>query len=110
MPFPVACPWLSWEPRIRAERRARGMAVERLVGLSGVSRSMVSEAERSTKTPSVLVLDRLATAPGTSIARLPGRTRAPWCRCPAPRQAARSTGSVRVGTADPVPRPAGRRV
>lgn len=56
--------------RVRAERRARGLALERLAELSGVSRSMVSEVERGAKTPSVLVLDRLATALGTSIARL----------------------------------------
>ncbi|MEV1011274.1 XRE family transcriptional regulator [Streptomyces sp. NPDC049881] len=56
--------------RVRAERRARGWPLERLAELSGVSRSMVSEVERGTKTPSVLVLDRLATAFGTSIARL----------------------------------------
>lgn len=56
--------------RIRGERRARGISLERLAELSGVSRSMVSEVERGAKTPSVLVLDRLATALGTSIARL----------------------------------------
>ncbi|WP_129843243.1 XRE family transcriptional regulator [Streptomyces sp. RFCAC02] len=56
--------------RIRGERRARSISLERLAELSGVSRSMVSEVERGTKTPSVLVLDRLATALGTSIARL----------------------------------------
>ncbi|MCO5967907.1 helix-turn-helix domain-containing protein [Actinoallomurus soli] len=56
--------------RLRAERRARGMTLERLAELSGVSRSMVSEVERGAKTPTVLVLDRLATALGTSIARL----------------------------------------
>ncbi|MFC4116183.1 helix-turn-helix domain-containing protein [Nonomuraea zeae] len=56
--------------RIRTERRARGLSVERLAELSGISRSMVSEVERGTKTPTVLVLDRLATALGTSIARL----------------------------------------
>jgi transcriptional regulator with XRE-family HTH domain len=56
--------------RIRGERRARGVSLERLAELSGVSRSMVSEVERGAKTPSVLVLDRLATALGTSIARL----------------------------------------
>ncbi|MFF4836001.1 helix-turn-helix domain-containing protein [Streptomyces sp. NPDC001315] len=56
--------------RIRSERRARNMALERLAELSGVSRSMVSEVERGAKTPSVLVLDRLATALGTSVARL----------------------------------------
>lgn len=56
--------------RIRSERQSRGIGLERLAELSGVSRSMVSEVERGTKTPSVLVLDRLATALGTSIARL----------------------------------------
>ncbi|KAB8194903.1 helix-turn-helix domain-containing protein [Nonomuraea phyllanthi] len=56
--------------RIRAERRARGLTVERLAALSGISRSMISEVERGAKTPTVLVLDRLATALGTSIGRL----------------------------------------
>lgn len=56
--------------RLRAERLARGLSIERLAELSEVSRSMVSEVERGTKTPTVLVLDRLATALGTSIARL----------------------------------------
>ncbi|MEV1178097.1 XRE family transcriptional regulator [Nonomuraea sp. NPDC049784] len=56
--------------RIRTERRARGLTVERLAALSGISRSMISEVERGAKTPTVLVLDRLATALGTSIGRL----------------------------------------
>ncbi|MCU7730599.1 cupin domain-containing protein [Actinoplanes sp. KI2] len=56
--------------RVRTRRRARGLALERLAELSGVSRSMVSDVERGAKTPTVLVLDRLATALGTSIARL----------------------------------------
>jgi transcriptional regulator with XRE-family HTH domain len=56
--------------RIRARRRARGLALEQVAELSGVSRSMVSDVERGGKTPTVLVLDRLATALGTSIARL----------------------------------------
>ena len=56
--------------RLRACRLARGLALERLAELSGVSRSMVSDVERGAKTPTVLVLDRLATALGTSIARL----------------------------------------
>jgi transcriptional regulator with XRE-family HTH domain len=63
--------------RLRAERLARGLALDRLAELSEVSRSMVSDVERGVKTPSVLVLDRLATALGTSIARLlddPART------------------------------------
>lgn len=56
--------------RIRARRRAQGLALEQLAELSGVSRSMLSDVERGAKTPTVLVLDRLATALGTSIARL----------------------------------------
>ncbi|MDG6106741.1 helix-turn-helix domain-containing protein [Dactylosporangium aurantiacum] len=56
--------------RIRARRRAQGLGLEQLGELSGVSRSMVSDVERGLKTPTVLVLDRLATALGTSIARL----------------------------------------
>ena len=56
--------------RIRARRRARGLALEQLARLSGVSRSMVSDVERGTKTPTVLLLDRLATALGTSISGL----------------------------------------
>ncbi|MER7499193.1 XRE family transcriptional regulator [Nonomuraea pusilla] len=56
--------------RVKAERRARGLSIERLAELSGISRSMVSDVERGAKTPTVLVLDRLATALGTSIARL----------------------------------------
>jgi transcriptional regulator with XRE-family HTH domain len=56
--------------RIRARRHAQGLALEQLAELSGVSRSMLSDVERGAKTPTVLVLDRLATALGTSIARL----------------------------------------
>jgi transcriptional regulator with XRE-family HTH domain len=56
--------------RIRARRHAQGLGLEQLGELSGVSRSMVSDVERGRKTPTVLVLDRLATALGTSIARL----------------------------------------
>src|SRR6266496_3987883 len=56
--------------RIRARRHAHRLALEQLAELSGVSRSMLSDVERGAKTPTVLVLDRLATALGTSIARL----------------------------------------
>jgi transcriptional regulator with XRE-family HTH domain len=56
--------------RLRTERRGRGLSIERLAELSGISRSMVSDVERGAKTPTVLVLDRLATALGTSISRL----------------------------------------
>ncbi|WP_239123247.1 helix-turn-helix domain-containing protein [Rhizocola hellebori] len=56
--------------RVRARRHAQGLGLEQVAKLSGVSRSMVSDVERGAKTPTVLVLDRLATALGTSIARL----------------------------------------
>ena len=48
--------------RIRAER-------------AGVSRSMLSEVERGSKVPTVLVLDRIATGLDSSIARLLGEER-----------------------------------
>jgi XRE family transcriptional regulator, regulator of sulfur utilization len=43
---------------------------------TGVSRSMLSEVERGSKVPTVLVLDRIATGLDTSIARLLGDERA----------------------------------
>jgi transcriptional regulator with XRE-family HTH domain len=56
--------------RVRSLRRARGLSLDRLAALSGVSRSMISEIERGGRVPTILVLDRVATALGTSIARL----------------------------------------
>jgi transcriptional regulator with XRE-family HTH domain len=56
--------------RLRAERSRRELTLETLAAASGVSRSMLSEVERGTRVPTVLVLDRIATALGTSIARL----------------------------------------
>src|ERR1700729_3299606 len=56
--------------RVRALRRARGLTLEGLAAASGVSRSMISEIERGGRAPTVLVLDRIATALGSSIARL----------------------------------------
>lgn len=56
--------------RLRAERRRRGLTLETLAAASGVSRSMLSEVERGTRVPTVLVLDRIATGLGTTIARL----------------------------------------
>ena len=56
--------------RIRQERKRRGLALEQLSGQANVSRSMLSAVERGEKVPSVLVLDGIATALGTSIARL----------------------------------------
>jgi transcriptional regulator with XRE-family HTH domain len=56
--------------RLRQERRRRGLTLEDLAAASGVSRSMLSEVERGSRVPTVLVLDRIATGLGTSIARL----------------------------------------
>lgn len=56
--------------RLRAVRTARGLSLDELAGRSGVSRSMVSEIERGRKVPTIVVLDRVANALGTSLARL----------------------------------------
>jgi XRE family transcriptional regulator, regulator of sulfur utilization len=61
--------------RIRLERLRRKLSLERLAASAGVSRSMLSDVERGEKVPSVLVLDRIATGLGTSIARLLGEER-----------------------------------
>jgi transcriptional regulator with XRE-family HTH domain len=62
--------------RVRAARRARGLSLEKVAGRAAVSRSMLSAVERGGKVPTVLVLDRIATALDTSIARLLGEERA----------------------------------
>src|SRR5688500_15116492 len=46
------------------------MTLDDLAEASGVSRSMISEMERGNRIPTVLILDRIATGLGTSIARL----------------------------------------
>lgn len=61
--------------RIRGERERRGMSADDLARRCRVSRSMVYEIERGRKAPTVLVLDRIATGLGTSIARLVGGER-----------------------------------
>jgi transcriptional regulator with XRE-family HTH domain len=58
--------------RLRLERLRRKLSLEALAAHAGVSRSMLSDVERGEKVPSVLVLDRVATGLGTSIARLLG--------------------------------------
>src|SRR5213592_1832249 len=62
--------------RVRDERQRRGLSLEELAARAEVSRSMLSEVERGSKVPTVLVLDRIATGLGTSIARLLGDERA----------------------------------
>jgi transcriptional regulator with XRE-family HTH domain len=56
--------------RLRGERRRRGLTLDELAAASGVSRSMLSEVERGSRVPTVLVLDRIASGLDTSIARL----------------------------------------
>jgi transcriptional regulator with XRE-family HTH domain len=58
--------------RIRLERVQRRLSLEQVAERAGVSRSMLSAVERGLKVPTVLVLDRIATALDTSIARLLG--------------------------------------
>jgi transcriptional regulator with XRE-family HTH domain len=62
--------------RIRQERGARQLSLDDLAARSGVSRGMISAVERGEKAPTVLVLDRIATGLGTTIARLLGEERA----------------------------------
>lgn len=62
--------------RLRLERLRRRLSLYELEARTGVSRSMLSEVERGSKVPTVLVLDRIATGLDTSIARLLGEERA----------------------------------
>jgi transcriptional regulator with XRE-family HTH domain len=62
--------------RLRLERLRRHLRLQDLEARSGVSRSMLSEVERGSKAPTILVLDRIATGLDTSIARLLGDERA----------------------------------
>jgi transcriptional regulator with XRE-family HTH domain len=62
--------------RIRLERVQRRLSLEQVAERAGVSRSMLSAVERGLKVPTVLVLDRIATALDTSIARLLGEEHA----------------------------------
>jgi transcriptional regulator with XRE-family HTH domain len=61
--------------RLRQERGARQLSLDDLAARSGVSRGMISAVERGEKAPTVLVLDRIATGLGTTIARLLGEER-----------------------------------
>jgi transcriptional regulator with XRE-family HTH domain len=58
--------------RLRSVRAGRGLSLDALASASGVSRSMISDVERGTKVPTVLVLARLATALGTTVSHLIG--------------------------------------
>ena len=56
--------------RIRSLRAASGLSLDEAARLSGVSRSMISLIERGESSPTARVLDRLASALGTSLATL----------------------------------------
>jgi transcriptional regulator with XRE-family HTH domain len=62
--------------RVRAERTRQRLSLDALAERSGVSRSMLSAVERGEKTPTVLVLHRIAVGLGSSVARLLGEERA----------------------------------
>src|SRR5437867_5905947 len=55
--------------RLRLVRCRRRLSLHELERRTGVSRSMLSEVERGSKVPTVLVLDRNTTGPDTNIAR-----------------------------------------
>ena len=56
--------------RIRTLRLGQRMTLEVLASRAQVSSSMISDVERGAKAPTVLFFDRVATALGTTIARL----------------------------------------
>jgi transcriptional regulator with XRE-family HTH domain len=61
--------------RVRELRNGSGLSLEVLATRAEVSRSMLSSIERGEKVASVLVVDRIATALGTTLARLLGEQR-----------------------------------
>ncbi|WP_038012999.1 helix-turn-helix domain-containing protein [Thalassobaculum salexigens] len=56
--------------RIRAMRKGQSLTLAELAGRAEISLSMLSSVERGEKAATVLVLHRIATGLGTSIARL----------------------------------------
>jgi transcriptional regulator with XRE-family HTH domain len=56
--------------RVRALRAAGGLSLDALARQSGVSRSMISLIERGEASPTAVVLDRLATGLGVTLASL----------------------------------------
>ena len=56
--------------RVRDLRAAQGLSLEALAQISGVSRSMISLIERCESSPTAVVLERLATGLGVSLASL----------------------------------------
>src|ERR671917_1564597 len=58
--------------RVRALRRGRGLTLEELAGLSGVSRAMISKLERGEKNPTLVVAAKLAEGLGVTLSQLAG--------------------------------------
>ena len=56
--------------RVRQLRAERGLALEALADVSGVSRSMISLIERGESSPTAVVLEKLATGLGVTLATL----------------------------------------
>ena len=62
--------------RIRSLRSMPGLSLDQAAQRCGVSRSMLSAVERGEKTPSVLVVHRIAVGLGSNITRLLGEEQA----------------------------------
>ena len=58
--------------RVRDLRKDRGLTLEELAGVSGVSRAMISKLERGEKNPTLVIAARLAEGLGVSLSRLAG--------------------------------------
>jgi transcriptional regulator with XRE-family HTH domain len=58
--------------RVRELRRRKGLTLEGLAELSGVSRSMLSKVERGEKNPTLVVAAKIAEGLGVTLSRLAG--------------------------------------
>jgi transcriptional regulator with XRE-family HTH domain len=58
--------------RVRELRRGRGLTLEELAKLSGVSRAMISKLERGEKNPTLVVAAKLTEGLGVTLSRLAG--------------------------------------
>src|SRR5262249_62241222 len=56
--------------QVRGLRARQGLSLDALAGRSGVSRSMISLIERGESSPTAVVLERLATGLGITLASL----------------------------------------
>ena len=58
--------------RVRELRRGRGLTLDGLAEISGVSRAMISKLERGEKNPTLVVAAKLAEGLGVTLSRLAG--------------------------------------